>query len=84
MKITQVFKSITDGRVISEIEMGGADAQAPVPVTGDEVHWTVKDRAYAGRVKSRLISYSAPNRIGLERSDDIDITVVIGVELTEI
>jgi hypothetical protein len=34
-------------------------------------------------VKSRLISYSAPDKIGLERSDDIDITISLKIELVE-
>jgi hypothetical protein len=75
MKITQVFRSSEDDRVISEGEIGGADATTPVPITGDKVHWIVRDQVYTGVVKSRLISYSAPDKIGLERSDDIDITI---------
>jgi hypothetical protein len=35
MKITQVFKSAHDDRVIGEIKVGGAD-QA-IPITGDNV-----------------------------------------------
>lgn len=79
MKITQVFKSAHDGQVIGEINVGGFD-QA-IPITGDNVRWIVKDKVYAGRVKSRLISYSAPDRIGLERSDEVDITAELSVEL---
>ena len=61
MKITQVFRSSKDERVISEIEIGGADQATPIHnITGDNVRWIVKDKVYAGRVKSRLISYSAP------------------------
>jgi len=81
MKITQVFKSLTDQRVISVMEIGGADSATPLPVAGDDVQWVAENKAYAGRVKARLISYSAPDRIGLERSDDIDITAVLMIQL---
>jgi hypothetical protein len=83
MKITQVFRSSKDERVISEHTIGGADQATPIPITGDNVRWIVKDKVYAGRVKSRLVSYSAPDNIGLERSDEIDITAVLTVELIE-
>jgi hypothetical protein len=83
MKITQVFRSSSDERVISELTIGGADQATPIPITGDNVRWIVKDKTYAGRVKSRLVSYSAPDKIGLERSDEVDITAVLSVELVE-
>lgn len=81
MKVTQIFRSSNDERVISELTIGEAD-QAPIPVAGDNVRWIVKDKVYAGRVKSRLVSYSAPDKIGLERSDEVDITAVLTVELS--
>ena len=81
MKVTQIFRSSNDERVISELTIGEAD-QAPIPVAGDNVRWIVKDKVYAGRVKSRLVSYSAPDNIGLERSDEVDITAVLTVELS--
>lgn len=81
MKITQVFKSLTDHRVISVMEIGEAGSATPVPVAGDDVQWVVENKTYAGRVKTRLISYSAPDRIGLERSDEIDMTAVLVIQL---
>lgn len=81
MKITQVFRSSPDNQVISDIEIGGADTATPIPATGDNVRWVVKDKVYAGRVKSRLISYSAPDKVGLDRLNEVDITVELGVEL---
>ncbi len=81
MRVTQIFRSSNDERVISEITISEAD-QAPIPVAGDNVRWIVKDKVYAGRVKSRLVSYSAPDKIGLERSDQVDITAVLTVDLS--
>ena len=81
MRVTQIFRSADDERVISELTISDAD-QAPIPVAGDNVRWIVKDKVYAGRVKSRLVSYSAPDKIGLERSDQVDITAVLTVELS--
>jgi hypothetical protein len=81
MKLTQVFRSSADNHVISEIEIGGADPATPVPVAGDDVRWVVKDKVYTGRVKSRLISYSSPDKIGLDRSNEVDVTAVLSVEL---
>jgi hypothetical protein len=83
MKITQVFRSSSDELVISELTIGGTDQATPIPITGDNVRWIVKDKLCAGRVKSRLVSYSAPDKIGLERSDKVDITAVLSVELVE-
>jgi hypothetical protein len=81
MNVTQIFRSSKDERVISELTIGEAD-QAPIPVAGDNVRWIVKDKVYSGRVESRLVSYSAPDKIGLERSDEVDITAVLTVELS--
>jgi hypothetical protein len=81
MRVTQIFRSANDERVISELTISDAD-QAPIPVAGDNVRWIVKDKVYAGRVKSRLVSYSAPDKIGLERSDQVDITAVLTVDLS--
>jgi hypothetical protein len=81
MRVTQIFRSAEDERVISELTISDAD-QAPIPVAGDNVRWIVKDKVYAGRVKSRLVSYSAPDKIGLERSDQVDITAVLTVDLS--
>ena len=81
MRVTQIFRSSDDERVISDLTISDAD-QAPIPVAGDNVRWIVKDKVYAGRVKSRLVSYSAPDKIGLERSDQVDITAVLTVELS--
>jgi hypothetical protein len=50
MKITQVFRSSNDERLISEIEIGGADHATPIPITGDNVRWIVKGVGCEGRV----------------------------------
>jgi hypothetical protein len=78
-----VFKSSNDERVISELEIGGADQATPIPMTGDNVCCIVKDKVYAARVMSRLISYSAPDKTGLEKEDEVDITTVLSVDLVE-
>ncbi|HKV81423.1 MAG TPA: hypothetical protein VJP02_24965 [Candidatus Sulfotelmatobacter sp.] len=80
MSITQAFTSAEDGRLISEMEIS-TDQAMSIPVTGDHVQWIVKDKTYAGDVKSRLISYSAPNNIGLERADEVHMRAVLSVEL---
>ena len=80
MRITQAFTSADDGRVISEIEI--SPDQAPsIPVAGDHVQWVVEDRVYAGKVRSRLISYSAPDNIALDRADEIRMRALLSVEL---
>jgi hypothetical protein len=83
VKITQVFKSSSDDVELNRIEIGEADQAAPIPVGGDNVRWFVKDKVYSGRVRSRLISYSAPNNIGLDRSDEVEVTVELSVEVVE-
>jgi len=83
MKVTQVFRSSEDERVISETKIGGADAITPIPITGDKDRWIVSSKAYAGVVRASLISHSAPDKIGLERSDEIEITISLDIELSE-
>ncbi len=80
MRITQAFTSADDGRVISEMEIS-PDQATSIPVAGDHVQWVVKDKVYAGDVKSRFISYSAPNNIGLERAYEVNMRAVLSVEL---
>jgi hypothetical protein len=80
MRITQTFTSADDGRVISEMEIS-PDQATSIPVAGDHVQWIVNDKVYAGSVKSRLISYSAPDNIGLDRADEVNMRAVLSVEL---
>ena len=68
MRITQVFASADNERVISELEIL-PDQGTSVPVVGDNVRWITNDKVYTGRVKSRLISYSEPNNIGLDSTE---------------
>ncbi len=81
MKITQVFRSSSDGRLINEIELGGTGQAATIPITGDNVRWIVGDKVYTGRIKSRLISFSAADKVGMERFDQVEITAELTVEL---
>ena len=83
MKIRQVFQSADDEQLISELEIGGASQATPIPVAGDDVSWVSHDKEYKGRVKSRLISYSAPDKVALDRLDATDITVVLSVQLVK-
>ena len=80
MDIKQVFKSAKDDQPISEINLGEAGLATPIPNTGDDVRWVANGKHYAGRVKSRLISYSGP-KMALGRTDDVDITAVLVVDL---
>ena len=48
MKITQVFGSSSDSRLISEIEFGGTGQSVTIPITGDNVRWIVEDKVYGG------------------------------------
>jgi hypothetical protein len=58
MRITQVFASADDERVISELEIS-PDQATSVPVAGDRVRWVVNDRIYTGRVKSSHLQIAA-------------------------
>jgi hypothetical protein len=71
------------GVLTGEIEIGGNGQLTPIPIVGDNVRWIVKNKIYTGRVKSRLISYSAPDRIGLDTSHEVDTTAELSVELVE-
>jgi len=80
MRITQVFASASDERVISELEIS-PDQAISVPVAGDQVRWVANDKVYTGRVKSRLISYSPPNNIGLDTANEVSMRAVLSVQL---
>jgi hypothetical protein len=80
MRITQVFASADDERVISELEIS-PDQATSVPVEGDRVRWVVNDRVYTERVKSRLISYSPPNNMGVESAKEVNMRAVLSVQL---
>ena len=80
MRITQVFASESDERVISELEIS-PDQAISVPVAGDRVRWVVNERVYTGCVKSRLISYSPPNNIGLDSANEVNMRAVLSVQL---
>ena len=64
----------------SQFNLGEAGPATPIPNTGDDVRWVANGKHYAGRVKSRLISYSGP-KMSVGRTDDFDITAVLVVEL---
>ena len=78
MKIVQVFKSAQDEQTISEIEI--AEAANVAPLVGDSVHWIANGKVYAGRVISRLISYSP--QVSVAREDDFDVTAILTVDLS--
>lgn len=80
MRITQVFASADNEQVISELEIS-PDQATSVPVVGDHVRWTANDKVYTGRVKSRLISYSEPNNIGLDSAREVNMQAVLSVQL---
>ena len=80
MRITQVFASASDERVISELEIS-PDQAIFVPVPGDQVRWVANDKVYTGRVKSRLMSYSPPNNVGLDSAKEVNMRAVLSVQL---
>jgi hypothetical protein len=80
MRITQVFTSASDERVISELEIS-PDQAISVPVTGDQVSWVVNNKVYTGRVKARLISYSPPNNIGFYSANEVNMRAVLSMQL---
>lgn len=82
MELRQVFKSAVDDSVISEIELS-ANEQALIPAVGDNVQWFAQGKAYTGRVKSRLISYSSPDNFGLDRANVVTMTASLTVELVK-
>jgi hypothetical protein len=81
MKITQTFRSALDDVDIDTMVLG-ANSSAPLPSVGDIVEWTGKNKAYFGKVRSRLISYSPP-QLAVGRDDDFDVNVVLNVVLED-
>jgi hypothetical protein len=71
MKVTQVFRSSKDERVISETEIRGAGATTPIPITGDEVRWIVRDKAYAGVVNGSFLTVRPTRSVLKDRMTSI-------------
>jgi hypothetical protein len=82
MKVTQIFRSSKDERVISELTIGEAD-QAPIPVAGDNVRWIVK-KIKCIPVASNPGSFptALPTKLASKDRDEVDITAVLTVELS--
>ena len=78
MKITQVFKSASDAHTIGNIKATGSQTLIPIP--GDVVSWVVDGKTVTGRVKSRVLSYSAPE-MAVARDDDFEVTATFTVEM---
>jgi hypothetical protein len=81
MNITQIFKSASDGAIISQRIIPDASATIPFPVAGDNVIWTTQGKTYRGRVKSRLITFGAQDEMTLGRSDAFEVSITLEVDL---
>lgn len=79
MIITQVIKT-ADG---IGYEIKGMDSAAPVPDTGDMVHWTTDSKTYSARVNSRSFAYDN-TEVSMARTDDFGVTVTIHAEIVDI
>ena len=63
------------------MSLGRTGQAATIPITGDNVRSIVDDEVYEERIKSRLISYSAAHKFGLERFDPVEISAELSMEL---
>jgi hypothetical protein len=79
MIVKQVIKT-TDG---VGYEIKGTDWTAPVPDSGDVVHWTTDGKVYTARVNSRSFFYDN-SEVSLARTDDWGVTITILAEIVDI
>ena len=63
------------------MSLGGNGHAATIPISGGNGRWIVNAEAYKEGIKSRLISYSAADKVVLESFDQVYITPERGVEL---
>jgi hypothetical protein len=79
MIVKQVIKT-ADG---VGYEIKGLDWTAPVPDTGDLVHWTTDSKTITARVNSRSFAYDN-SEVSLARNNDWGVTVTINAEIVDI
>jgi hypothetical protein len=78
MIIKQSIKAADDQGLGFEIE--GLDWTAPVPHTGDIIHWTANGKDYTAQVKSKTFAYDR-SEVSIARTDDWGVTITILVDI---
>jgi hypothetical protein len=76
--IRQRIKAADDPGIGFEIE--GSDWTAPVPHTGDIIHWTANGKDYTAQVKSKTFAYDT-SEVSIARTDDWGVTITILVDI---
>jgi hypothetical protein len=79
MIVKQVIKT-ADG---VGYEIKGTDWTAPLPDSGDVVHWTADGKTYTARVNSRSFFYDN-SEVSMARTDDWGVTITILAEIVDI
>jgi hypothetical protein len=77
MIIKQSIKAADDQEIGFEIE--GFDWTAPVPYTGDIIHWTANGKDYTAQVKSKTFAYDR-SEVSMARTDDWGVTITVLVD----
>ena len=53
---------------------------APVPQTGDSIHWTANGKDYTAQVKSKTFAYDR-SEVSMARTDDWGVTITVLVDI---
>ncbi len=78
MTITLVFQSNQGGESLGSLVIPSASSGAPIPSVGDNVTWTAGGNVFSGLVKSRLLSYTAP-QLSVGRDDEVDLVATLAI-----
>ncbi len=81
MTITLLFHSDDNGQHYGSLVIPSAASGAAMPTVGDTVTWTAEGNVYTGVVKSRLLTYSAP-QVSVGRDDEVDMTATLRIALS--
>jgi hypothetical protein len=81
MIFIQSIKAADDAGIGFEIV--GSDSTAPVPDTGDLIHWTENAKVYTARVKSKTFNYDR-SEVSMARADDLGVTITVIVDIVDV
>jgi hypothetical protein len=81
MIIKQSIQAVEDKHI--GFEIAGLDSAAPVPHTGDIIHWTADGKDFTAQVRSKTFTYDK-SEVGIARTNDWGVTIRVLVDIVDI